>query len=171
MPKYITTILLFLFFYVNSVYCQDHLILGTHNDTIARLKNLIVKDQLLSTPAISFDGSPSKPFYRFAYLLSIANREELALMVSDTSRYLRIYGYIGLLYKGHPDIKKIKRVLLNDSTMIVTISGCIVETMPITKAVNDIRPWYYKKGFDRLLKEYITVDYVFGFPIKTLFVE
>jgi hypothetical protein len=150
---------------------QSVVILGSHQDTVKRLTDLIRSDQLLSTPAISMGGSPSKPFYRFIYLLSIINMDELVLMVSDTSRYLRIYGYIGLLHRKYPGLNKVKERLLRDSAYIETISGCNGGSMPIATSVKNIKLWYYRKAFDMLFEERVSREHIAGFPTKDLLID
>ena len=152
-------------------YCQGSAALKSHQDTVTRLTGLITADKLLSSPAVSVGGTPSKPFYRFIYLLSIIKTDELVTMVNDTSRYLRVYGYLGLLHRKHPNLNKIRQRLLKDTALIETISGCNAEMMTVAKAISSINSWYYKKGFDMLLKEEVSADYVRGYPIKTLLIE
>jgi hypothetical protein len=97
--------------------------------------------------------------------------KELVEMVNDSSRYVRIYGYIGLLHRNYHGIEKVKRSLSKDAALIETINGCNAETMPIAKAVKNISKWHYRKGFDLLLKNWISTEYVRGFPINTLLAE
>jgi hypothetical protein len=156
-----------LLFSVNKVDAQKAIVLKSHSDTIKQLYTLVNNDQLLSTSSISL-GEPSKPFYRFYYLLSLIKPNELVQMTNDTSRYLRIYGYIGLLHKRHQTAKDVEQSLLQDTAIIRTMSGCILRQMSISDAVRQIERWYEKDFFAIIAKKYVTRNQVFNFSKKEL---
>ena len=85
-------------------------------------------------------------------------------MSNDTSRYLRIYGYIGLLHRNYPNLKKIKKMFSKDSAVINTASGCFSDTMTISEAVNNLHLWYERQAYDIWLRDFVTNSEIRGYP-------
>ncbi len=152
----------------NLAISQDAATVASKKDTISILSGLIANDKLLSSGYTGLRASPSKPFARSIYLIALANDQELFSMTKDSSRYLRIYAYIGILHRSPEKEKKARRRLLRDKTIIETRSGCYGEDLTIAKAVKNMHLWYEKESYDKLLENFRITGKVNGFTITDL---
>jgi hypothetical protein len=118
----------------------------THADSVSILKNIIKESATVSSSAVGFAGSPSRSWYGFAYLVSISIESELLAMTWDENPALRLYAYTGLVHKRYKNIDKVTQRLSRDKASVKTLSGCIMGTTTVNKALDNTGQWYHEEG-------------------------
>jgi hypothetical protein len=125
---------------------------NTHTDSVTILKNIIKESTTVSSSAVGFAGSPSRSWYSFAYLVSIATESELLAMTRDTNPALRLYAYTGLVHKKYKNIDQVTQRLSRDKAFVKTLSGCIMGTTSVDKALHNTGEWYYEPAVSDFIK-------------------
>jgi hypothetical protein len=124
----------------------------THADSVNALKNIIGNSNTVSSSAVGFAGSPSNTWYAFAYLTTIATEKELLAMTEDKNPVLKLYAYTALVHKNYKRINRVKKQLSKDNTEVKTMSGCIIGTTTVAKAIEDTGEWYYAGSVEQFEK-------------------
>lgn len=122
-------------------------------DSLQNIKELIRKDNTVSSEGVGLFFTPSKYWYAFVYILYLATNEELEQMTSDKSQALRIYAYTGLLYNKYSDLKSIKKRLSKDRETVETFFGCISGLeMDVANCIKKlVKDHFRKESIDYLL--------------------
>lgn len=93
----------------------------------------------VTTKGIGVGGETSKQYSRFVYLITLKNSDELLKLAEASSGCVRVYAYMGLLYKGYSQLKEIKNKLLKDQTQLNTRTGCMRETTMVNLLIKGIK--------------------------------
>lgn len=112
----------------------------TRHDSIIALQQ-IIKNGRLSGSAVGFAGTPSRNWYSFVYLVSMAKPAELAAMTKSSNPALRVYAYAGLAYLKDKQAATAQQLLSADTAKVNTISGCIAEEMKVSDAISHLEMW------------------------------
>jgi len=136
-----TMILSFVFLTISFAgFSQPVKHLQSRQDSIAALQQ-IIKEGTLSGSAVGFAGTPSRTWYSFAYLVSMAKPAELVTMTKSDNPVLRVYGYAGLAYLKDKQAATAQQLLAADTAKVHTISGCIVGEMNVSDAISQLEMW------------------------------
>lgn len=143
--KYILTIAIL----VTSLSClsQDN----TRLDSIAKIKGVLQKDNIVATQGVGYAGMPSRHWYSFAYLLWLCTDEELVQMTYDSSPAVRLYSYIALVHKKYSNLPTIEKRLSLDTAQLSSIEGCILDKTAVAKGVASINNWYHEKSTNAII--------------------
>ena len=126
----------------------------TRQDTIKLLTELIKADNMVTSSHTGWSGSASKQYYRFTFLLTLTNNEDLINIIKSNTGCARFYAYMGLYHNKYENIKEIEDLLINDSTALITLSGCVVEVIALNVAIYKLRKWYWEPQTLQLLSNW-----------------
>lgn len=146
----ILSIVFFLFLGLKAI-CQDSIILKTKEDTLQLLIQKITDEGGLSSPFVGPVGKPAMQYKIFIYLLYVANNDDLVKIINDNVGSIRLYAFMGLLYKKYDRLSEIKELLKNDTTKIGTLATCVVSSSTIKNELESISNWYGKEYIDTIL--------------------
>ncbi|HLY70150.1 MAG TPA: hypothetical protein VKR53_10515 [Puia sp.] len=107
-------------FLLVSVAClsQQEMVLRSRTDSIEYIKSRMREDGRVTTYAVGVHGNISVQYLRFLYLLQTLNLNESLELAKDSSACLRVYGYAALDYRHYKEIKKIKSLLMQDTSLV-----------------------------------------------------
>lgn len=125
-----------------SCFSQDK----TRQDSIAAIKAVLQKDNIVATQGVGYAGMPSRHWYSFAYLLLLCSDEELVQMTSDSSPAVRLYSYIALVHNKYNNLTAIKNRLSADTASLSSFEGCILDKTTVAKGLASISNWYNEKS-------------------------
>ncbi|HSZ86062.1 MAG TPA: hypothetical protein VK787_08515 [Puia sp.] len=132
---------------------QQETILKSRLDSIEYIKNEMRKDRQVTSYATSYDAKISKQYLRFLFLLETMNNNELLELTKDSSGCLRVYAYACLDYNRYKGIKKIKSVLMQDTSLVPVMINCGGGNVQLKYLIPKYR-FYNKKFIKRELKDY-----------------
>jgi hypothetical protein len=141
------------------MYSQNSSVIS-HADSVKALKKIITASNTLASAGVGFAGTPSPSWYSFAYLVSIANTNELLDMSRDDNPALRLYAFTGLLYKNYKHIDEVKKRMNADTAIVSVLSGCIMSLTTVAKAASTVE-WYSPKGIEGFIQA-VKTDKVYG---------
>jgi hypothetical protein len=118
----------------------------TRFDSIAAIKTVLQKDNIIATRGVGYASMPSRHWYSFAYLLSVSTDEELLQLTYDSTPAVRLYSYIALTHSKYSEIKLVKDRLSNDTSELSTFEGCIFGTTTVSNGISTISNWYNEKS-------------------------
>jgi hypothetical protein len=134
-----------------NVLAQDKQV-QSHADSLNTLKKIINRSTTVSAAGVGFAGAPAPAWYSFAYLVSIADTNELLAMTDDGNPALRLYAYTGLIHKKYNKIEDVKNKLLRDTAIVSIFSGCIIDRSTVAEALSGTAQWYYEPGLTNVIQ-------------------
>lgn len=146
----IFTLIIVIFSYSN-VHAQKKHSNFTANDSLSALQLHICENNIVTSATVGIGNKPSMQWYALGYLLKLSSIEDLLQMLKAKCAVLKIYGYIGLVYKKYPTPDSLKNILDSDSSAITMLSGCIATNTTINKVINTTESWYTEPEIAKLL--------------------
>ncbi|HMI77220.1 MAG TPA: hypothetical protein VK484_00420 [Ferruginibacter sp.] len=126
---------------------------NSHLDSIELVKNLMRKDDSVTSYAIGISGKQSNQFQRFLYLINNLNTNDFVYLTKDSSACLRIYAYAGLSFYRYTNIDQVKEAFKKDTTLVSYMTGCLGGNVKTAAIISNLPKWYSMKSTRNFLKE------------------